>query len=1359
MKKTLLLFLLLPFLGFAQIPTGTYVISTANTDPNLKTLALAVARVNAVGITGGPVTFLIDEDQTITSQLRIDAITNSSAVNTLTIKTNTGRANINITANMPNSSTGIPAIFMFNGTSNVIIDGSNATGTRNLTLINNDNINNAQRSIIWVASNGSVGSSNITVQNCILRFNSRNDQLRLLTGVYSGNNKLNTGNNTITEEVNTAANSNIKIINNEMLNVKDGININGNSTASLSPTGWKIQGNKIGTTTVAEKPVRGMYINNFLNYEISGNTISGVRNTLNLSNDAAAIILEGTSNGTVSGNTINDIVNAVYNNSYLTAGIIVNSLGVTNINNNIINNIYNTTIDNNPYNYHNKGQGIYIKNGSAINLYYNTIVMDYASGSAYSACLYTTGGSNINVRNNIFVNSQPNSQYAVFKNGGTFGTVSNNDYYVTNVTNRFLNKIDGNDYPGTAAGTVPTSWNTAAGDSASQSFLPTFVTPGSNYHIQDVTANNNLSAVAISGITTDIDGDTRVKPYMGADEIYKCVPTGDQTSSASESWIGYVYSFTGNTAPNPAYNAIPSGTTYLGTVTEPKNFDRDVAAGAVNGVTRNFCDPAPTDKFFVRYKMTTTLTEAGSYNFTVGSDDGIRLYVDGNLTPLITRWNQHSYIVDSALLNLTAGVHNFVLEYYEFDGSSRVAFSFGLTKGNQALPYGINEWNVYGLNKNDLNLNNTVYAGYYVDSNVNVDSKNYWPVDKSPAAATNWQGAPMPNDNFTVSYRRQGFPCGTYRIELANSDDATQIYLNDNLIFTQAGYTNTPAYINGTTTYVLNSSSKIEVRLREDGGNANVGVNLVRVLTTYTGSETVNSNTSIVISSPTVTLGSDIQVCSCTVNAGSTFNIPVDRTLTVDEDINVIGTGKLVLQNGGSLLQTSTSKTMFTGNIATAFEVQRTTNVRRYDLTYWSTPVTNPSFKLYDLSPATLGDKFFIYDPNSGWIINYNGTQVMEAGKGYSVRAPQPYDTGAAASFTGVFKGTPNNGDINPAVVSGTYNLVGNPYPSAISAVALINGNTNLGTIYLWTHNTPPQAVAGDHRYFYTSDDYTAFNLTGSTQGALLNGETFKEYIAAGQGFLAQPKTATMNFNNTMRRSANNKQFYKTTESIGFERNRVWLNLSNDQGAFKQALIGYIEGATNDLDINYDAGSLEANPYIDFYSVNEANKLTIQGRALPFDNKDVVPLGYNTTVAGEFTISIDRADGFFDTQDVYLEDLTAGKTVNLRDGNYKFTTAVGTFENRFNLRYTSKTLGTGEFEDLDNSVLVSVKSKVVKVSASKENIKEVQIYNIGGQSVYNKTKVGTNELQISNLPSGNQVLLVKVILENGSQVTKKVIFN
>jgi hypothetical protein len=92
------------------------------------------------------------------------------------------------------------------------------------------------------------------------------------------------------------------------------------------------------------------------------------------------------------------------------------------------------------------------------------------------------------------------------------------------------------------------------------------------------------------------------------------------------------------------------------------------------------------------------------------------------------------------------------------------------------------------------------------------------------------------------------------------------------------------------------------------------------------------------------------------------------------------------------------------------------------------------------------------------------------------------------------------------------------------------------------------------------------------------------------------------------------------------------------------------------------------------------------------------------------------------------------------------------------LRYTNKTLGTGDFENTENGILVSVKDKTIKVVSSKETIKEVAVFDISGKLLLDKKKVGATELQISNLQSSNQVLLVKVTLNNNYTSTKKIVF-
>ncbi|OXA98534.1 hypothetical protein B0A62_00295 [Flavobacterium hydatis] len=269
--------------------------------------------------------------------------------------------------------------------------------------------------------------------------------------------------------------------------------------------------------------------------------------------------------------------------------------------------------------------------------------------------------------------------------------------------------------------------------------------------------------------------------------------------------------------------------------------------------------------------------------------------------------------------------------------------------------------------------------------------------------------------------------------------------------------------------------------------------------------------------------------------------------------------------------------------------------------------------------------------------------------------------------------------------------------------------------------------------------------------------------MGAGQSFFVNAVKGGANvvFKNSMRVAGENTQFYrssKNNKTTALEKNRVWLNLTNKTGAFKQMLIGYIEGATNDYESIYDGLSYNANAFVDFYSINKGKEFVIQGRALPFKETDLVPLGYSSTIADSFTIGIDNVDGSFTTQGIYLEDKVAGIIHNLRERDYTFTTAKGTFNDRFVLRYTNKTLGTDEFELGENTVLVAVANKAIKINAFSQTIDKVFIYDVSGKLIYKKEKVGNPTLTIENLTSSNQVLLVKVVLDNKHVETKKVIF-
>tara|TARA_R110002126_G_scaffold21034_2_gene76792 strand:- start:1950 stop:5891 length:3942 start_codon:yes stop_codon:yes gene_type:complete len=528
----------------------------------------------------------------------------------------------------------------------------------------------------------------------------------------------------------------------------------------------------------------------------------------------------------------------------------------------------------------------------------------------------------------------------------------------------------------------------------------------------------------------------------------------------------------------------------------------------------------------------------------------------------------------------------------------------------------------------------------------------------------------------------------------------------------------------------------------------------------------------------------DIVACSCQVNSGS-VTINSGHTLKITNGLTVSG-GTLTFENAASLVQINNSATN-TGNINYN---RMTPSIIDTDYVYWSSPVSG--FTLGALSPNTLAGKMYSYDAFASpedWKQESTGT-VMAAGKGYIVRGPgyAPPLPPFPSPFSATFVGVPNNGTITiPIGGVNTSNLIGNPYPSALDADLFLSANSAVleGTIYFWTHNTAIQLAAniingsvGTGAYAYTSDDYASYNFTGgvgvgtaaSTLG--FSGSSIPSgKIGSGQSFfttsIASGQVAT--FNNSMRldkfgAKLDNAQFFKIAPkgitAEGIEKNRVWLNLTNSQGAFKQTLIGYVSGATNEFDSGYDGESYDGNEFIDFYSVYKDKNLVIQGRALPFVDTDEVPLGYSSTIAGDFTISIDQVDGLFTGKEIYLKDNMTNSIHNLNKSAYDYKTEIGTFNNRFTLRYTNanKTLAKEDFELAEYGVLISNTNKEVKVNSSVENIDKVLIYDMSGRQVYKNTTVNNKVLVIRNIQSEKQVLIVKVELQNGQSVTQKIVY-
>lgn len=516
-----------------------------------------------------------------------------------------------------------------------------------------------------------------------------------------------------------------------------------------------------------------------------------------------------------------------------------------------------------------------------------------------------------------------------------------------------------------------------------------------------------------------------------------------------------------------------------------------------------------------------------------------------------------------------------------------------------------------------------------------------------------------------------------------------------------------------------------------------------------------------------------------TIDNNANLTITSNNDLTITDWININTTGDLILQNSASLIQINNDVNQGT------MHMTRTANIRKLDYVYWSSPVAD--FSVNTISPGTTGYKYK-WTPTIPSNVNGFGNWVaanenMGLGKGYIVRGPDNF-TSTIAPFNAVFAGTPNNGIITTPVFRGTWNggsystgvsatlgtnnddnwnLIGNPYPSAVNVIDFLTLNTNIdGFINIWTHGTLPNSAItdpfyNDYAYNYTPGDYNTYNSSGASSGP----STFDGYIGAGQGFFvlmnhtSASASENITFNNSMRSSTyDNGQFFRASNDNG----RIWLDLIASNGSNVRNLVAYADGATNNRDRMFDAVTDEKLS-LNLYSSIGNEFMKIQGRTLPFDNEDRVPMGIKVPQNGNYTIGIAAVDGFFtnESQNIYLEDKENNIIHDLRENPYSFTALAGNHPNRFVLRYTNETLG-GDDPIADEANLWVISSDVLSVKSTKNTIQSVRVFDVLGRHLAYYPNVEGYEVPLTTIQKNNAVLIVQVTLSNGAIVNKKVIF-
>jgi hypothetical protein len=517
-----------------------------------------------------------------------------------------------------------------------------------------------------------------------------------------------------------------------------------------------------------------------------------------------------------------------------------------------------------------------------------------------------------------------------------------------------------------------------------------------------------------------------------------------------------------------------------------------------------------------------------------------------------------------------------------------------------------------------------------------------------------------------------------------------------------------------------------------------------------------------------------------------------------------VGTGSVLeIEDDGSLSQTDDSG-IVTNNGTTRVH-KTTTPYVQYDYTYWCSPIkaettgsvfaANPFNYIFDFTTANYLDLYSVsssggtgfpqvsgtpdtFDDGSDEWLPKTGASPMLDAKGYIAMGPTATGpTGQSVIFTeSGANGRLNNGVVTVAVTKDKYNqdgltgadtfhtnsnFIGNPYASAIDLVELKNDNPLLtGTFYFWTHKTPIAVLnPGPWLYNFTNNDYVTFTTgTGGSASSCSGCPVPDRYVDSCQGFFANvTDNGNITFNNSQRVTGNNASFYRSATS---EDSKVWLNFGASNGETRQILVGFIDGAEDEYNPYYDGLRLENGSGFDFYSYipsNPAQRLAVQGLA-PFNDQKTVPLGLEIIVSGNHTISIANTEGVFNSgQAIYLQDNVTNSIHNFANGEYVFENGVGdAINDRFLLRFTDPSLGIANADLQNNNVIITSKNDKTIVKSNLLKIDKVLVYDILGRELLNKIKVNEFEFSINSNWS-KQALIVKVVLENGEVVTKKIV--
>ncbi len=407
---------------------------------------------------------------------------------------------------------------------------------------------------------------------------------------------------------------------------------------------------------------------------------------------------------------------------------------------------------------------------------------------------------------------------------------------------------------------------------------------------------------------------------------------------------------------------------------------------------------------------------------------------------------------------------------------------------------------------------------------------------------------------------------------------------------------------------------------------------------------------------------------------------------------------------------------------------------------FTTTGTNNPSSFWFDTpngnNDSTISTGWMDFTNTNG--LGTNAWEKMEAirvmvrgvkGEGLDGQAYTPSDATIDMS------GTVNQCDVTHTLSSNNnpakrgYNLISNPYPSAVEMTALVREDSVGDAFYVWD---PRAGTHGTGAYVVASFDplVNASYVVPSHAGMFL-------YVKPGS--LSENK---ITFSESMKtQDPSSSAVFKTTAGMTADGLQLQVLSHNGDVYWDKLYIRFDNQSTPMVD-GRDAYKL-VNPVLDFYTISGSNKLSIDVRPMVLNT--AIPLGFVTDSQFQYTIKV--ADYNVSGTQLYLIDKYLQHAEPLSAGaEYQFTVTADPMsqgESRFEIGIgTTNAVAGVNSEKVQMYLVPNPATDRLKVSfeARKEGKTELVVRNALGQQVYSESlgrvSAGNVTVPVSNLAAG-----------------------